>query len=223
MTLLQWSVVLLAASGSGSFAQEVEVQVQHASEQPNARPQLERFADGLETYYARFEQQVIDSDGQSQDSSAGELWLKRPQLFRWSYGGEFPEVIVADGERVWIHDILLEQVTVRNQSGLATDSPLVLLSDISRLDEQFEVRELGDFDGMALLELRAFREDAEFERVMLGLREDILQMMTMEDSFGLRTEIRFADFERNPPLKDDLFAFEPPDGVDIVGDVEGTD
>ena len=31
---------------------------------------------------------------------------------RWVYGGEYPETIVADGKNVWIHDEILEQVTI---------------------------------------------------------------------------------------------------------------
>lgn len=210
---------VLVAVSSTCIAQNVET----TGEPQVARAQLEAFVEGLDTYHATFEQRVIDTDGRIQETSEGELWLKRPLLFRWVYGGEFPEVIVADGERVWIYDVSLEQVTVKRQSGLAHDSPLVLLTDVSKLDEQFDVREVGKIENMALLELRSVREDAEFERVLLGLEDGALRTMTMEDAFGLRTEIRFASFERNPQLETGLFAFEPPDDVDVVGDVEETD
>ena len=63
----------------------------------SAREQLERFSAGLETLHAHFDQQVISNDGAVQDSSSGQVWLSRPQRFRWAYGGEFPEVVVADG------------------------------------------------------------------------------------------------------------------------------
>ena len=45
--------------------------------------------------------------------------------------------------------------------------------------------------------------------------------MTLEDAFGLRTEILFEDLRRNEPLDEALFRFESPAGVDLVGDVEG--
>lgn len=188
-------------------------------ESAGGRAALERFADGLETWHARFEQRVLDSDGAVQDASSGEMWLSRPSLFRWEYGGDFPEVIVADGERVWLYDISLEQITVRSQAGLANDSPLSLLTDLSRLDEQFEVRDLGTDEGMAYVELRSVAEDAEFDRVLLGIRDEALELMAMEDAFGLRTEIRILDAQRNPELSPSLFVFEPPEGVDVVGDV----
>jgi len=197
-----------------------------AAEEPNlappgsARAQLDRFSTGLETLHARFEQQVIGSDGAVQDGSSGDVWLQRPQQFRWEYGGDFPELIVADGTTVWIYDLTLEQVTVRDQSTAAADSPLTLLTDTGRLDEQFEVREAGDAFELQLLELRARSAETDFERVLLGLRNDTLMLMILEDVFGLRTEIRFHDVQRNPVLDASLFSFEPPDGVDVIGDVK---
>lgn len=205
----QWALALLLAAGSA-----------HAQPDTPGRQQLERLAGGLETLEARFEQRVIRGDGAIEDESAGHVWLRQPHFFRWEYGGEFPEVVVADGTRVWIHDIELEQVTVKPQAELASDSPLLVLTDIRRLDEQFEVREAGDIDGMNLLELRPLSAEAEFDRVLLGLRGDLLRLLAMEDAFGLRTEIHFSDMRRNGPLDDSLFRFTPPDGVDVIGITE---
>ena len=185
----------------------------------SGRLALEAFSEGLVSFHASFEQVVLNSDGIPQDSNDGEMWLSRPSLFRWEYGGDFPEVIVADGERVWIYDISLEQITIKDQSGLASDSPLTLLTDMNRLDRQFEVRDLGVSENLAYVELRSINEDAEFDRVLLGIEGQDLRLIAMEDAFGLRTEIRIASSIRNPQLDDDHFVFVPPAGVDIVGDI----
>jgi outer membrane lipoprotein carrier protein len=197
-----------------------------SAEEPNlappgsAREQLNLFSAGLETLHARFGQKVIGTDGVVQDQSSGQVWLSRPQLFRWEYGGDFPEVVVADGARVWIYDVTLEQVTVKDQSSAGQDSPLTLLTEPGRLDEQFEVREAGEASNLQLLELRARSPESDFERILLGLRKGSLELMIMEDAFGLRTELSFQDVERNPALEPTLFTFEPPDGVDVIGDVK---
>jgi outer membrane lipoprotein carrier protein len=186
-----------------------------------AREQLERFTEGLDTLHAAFTQTVVSPDNQVQDSSEGEVWLRRPDRFRWAYGGDFPELVVADGARVWIHDVMLEQVTVREQSEAAMNSPLSLLTDPSRLDESFEVRESGAAGEVDLLELRAHDQESQFERFLLGLQDDRLVLMIMEDAFGLRTEIRFTSLVRNPDLEPGLFQFTPPGGVDIIGALPG--
>ncbi|MDX1556296.1 MAG: outer membrane lipoprotein carrier protein LolA [Xanthomonadales bacterium] len=212
---------LALASADPDLATEAhgEVSGEVPGEVPGGRAALEQFADGLERFHATFEQVVLNSDGEVQDSNTGEMWLSRPSLFRWEYGGDFPEVIVADGERVWIWDVSLEQITVKDQASLANDSPLSLLTDLSRLDTQFEVRDLGVDDGLAYVELRSVLDGAEFDRVLLGIRGQQLELMAMEDAFGLRTEIRLQSSQRNPELESGLFAFEIPDGVDVVGDI----
>ncbi len=110
-------------------------------------------------------------------------------------------------------------MTVRDQSLETADSPLTLLTDPGRLEQQFEVREAGEAWGLQLLELRSLEQESEFERILLGLRENRLELMIMEDAFGLRTELRFRDIERNPQLDESLFSFQPPAGVDLIGDV----
>lgn len=205
------TVALLGMIILGSFAQ---------AQEPNARAQLERFSEGLQSLHARFDQRVIGSDGSVQDGSSGEVWLQRPGLFRWEYGGEFPEQVIADGKNIWIYDEVLEQVTVKNQTEAAVNSPLTLLTDLGQLDSQFEVREVGQADELQLIELRSRSAESEFERILLGMTNDILQMMVMEDAFGLRTEIRFDQVKRNPELDPLLFTFDPPESADVIGEIQ---
>lgn len=185
-----------------------------------ARSDLEQFAAQLDTLHARFEQTITSQDGVIESEGSGEIWLKSPGLFRWAYAGEYPELIVADGQRVWLYDEILEQVTVKPQSGLAENSPLMLLTDIEALDEQFEVREVGDHEGMNLLQLVSINAESEFDQVLLGFRGGQLALMQLEDAFGLRTSISFFEVIRNPELAEALFQFTPPPGTDVVGEAE---
>jgi outer membrane lipoprotein carrier protein len=208
MLLFRTSLILFAISSASMPLA--------AMDQPG-REELNRFAEDLQTMHAEFEQRVLRNDGGVESESSGEVWLQSPHYFRWNYGGEFPEQVIADGERIWIYDEVLEQVTVKSQGEFNDDSPLVILTDIKRLDELFEVREAGDIDGMVLLELRPTQGDAEFDRMLIGLSDGQLQMLAMEDAFGMRTEIRFTDLQKNPTLEAGLFEFTPPEGVDVIG------
>ena len=186
-----------------------------------ARQQLDAFSMGLDTLAASFSQRIVSRDGVVEDASEGRVWLARPNRFRWAYGGEWPELVVADGEKIWMYDEALEQVTVRDQQAATVDSPLAVLMQPDLLDREFEVREVGENDSMQLLELRAREAEADFERLLLGLRDDALELLIVEDAFGLRTEFRFRAIERNPELDSDLFRFTPPDGVDVIGELPG--
>jgi len=182
-----------------------------------ARAQLERFATGLNYFQAGFTQTVKSQDGRVQDQTYGNVWLHTPDKLRWVYSGDFPEIIVADGTNIWIHDVSLAQVTVKPQSKQASDSPLMILTDVSQLDQQFNVTELGVLDDMLLLELRSRDGESEFERIILGLDSTGIRMMVMEDAFGQRTEIHFADMLRNSPADPEMFTFTPPQDTDVVG------
>lgn len=182
-----------------------------------ARSELERFASGLDRFQADFTQTVKSQDGRIQDQTQGKVWLQSPDKLRWVYTGEFPETIVADGSNIWIYDESLQQVTVKPQSDQAADSPLMILVDASQLDRQFQVTELGDFEGMLLLELKSLDDESEFERILLGLDSNGIRMMAMEDAFGQRTEIYFENMLKNPPADPQLFEFTPPEGADVVG------
>lgn len=189
---------------------------QAAMDQPG-RDALNLFATDLKSMHARFEQIVLRNDGGIENESSGEVWLQSPHFFRWAYGGEFPEQVIADGTRIWIYDEVLEQVTVKSQAEFNDDSPLIILTDIGRLDELYEVREAGDIDGMLLLELRSRESESEFDRMLLGISDGQLQLLAMEDAFGMRTEIRFTELQKNPSLEASMFEFAPPEGVDVIG------
>ena len=182
-----------------------------------ARSELERFANELDRFQAEFTQTVKSQDGRVQDQTFGKVWLQSPDKLRWVYLGDFPETIVADGVNIWIHDESLQQVTVKPQSDQASDSPLMILTDVSQLDNQFQVTELGDFEDMLLLELKSLDAESEFERILLGFDADGIRMMAMEDAFGQRTEIQFENILKNQPAEPQLFSFTPPEDADVVG------
>lgn len=188
-----------------------------ANESGPARSELEKIAGELERFQADFTQTVKSQNGSVQDQSHGQVWLQSPDKLRWIYAGDFPEIIVADGKNIWLYDVSLEQVTVKTQSGQAGNSPLMILADVSQLDIQFQVTELGEFEDMMLLELKSLDSESEFERILLGLEPHGIRMMAMEDAFGQRTEIHFKNVLINQPIDPELFLFTPPEGVDVVG------
>ncbi len=86
-----------------------------ASAADSARARLDAFSRDLKTISASFEQHVLDMNGGPGKTSRGTLALKAPRQFRWETTTPFKQLIVADGEKVWVYDPDLEQVTVRAQ------------------------------------------------------------------------------------------------------------
>ena len=185
-----------------------------------AREQLDGFTKGLKGLDGQFVQQVFDDNGRVRESSSGRVALAAPRLFRWEYEKPYPQLIVADGKTVWVHDPDLEQVSRRPQGGAEQDSPLAALIDPARLDRDFLVEDAGEGDGLQWLLLKPKQggDDAAFQSAKLGLSGEELVRMEIVDALGQRTEIRFSGWKRNPSFSRDTFTFTPPEGVDVVGE-----
>jgi outer membrane lipoprotein carrier protein len=189
-----------------------------ASAADAARARLDAFSKGLASVSANFEQQVNDVSSGKTKTSRGTLALKAPRQFRWDTTAPYKQLIVADGEKVWIYDPDLEQVTVRAQGTEEAHSPLTVLTDLSQLDRDFVTSEQGDHDGMTWLRLKSKDKEPQFEYADLGFDQGGLARMAFKDTLGNSTEIRFSQWQRNPSLASDAFKFTPPKGVDVVGD-----
>ena len=184
----------------------------------DARTRLEAFANGLNALSGQFTQTTSDANGSVQEESQGTLALAAPRQFRWQYQDPFPQLIVADGNDVWIHDEDLEQVTVRNQSTEESQSPLTVLVDLSQLDRDYVVQNLKDRDGLSGLGLTSRAKEPPFKRVEIGFDGNGPKRMLLEDLLGNRTEWTFSNWQRNPKLAADTFRFTPPAGVDVIGE-----
>jgi outer membrane lipoprotein carrier protein len=186
-----------------------------------ARARIENFSKDLKSVSGSFTQQVFDNAKHARDRTSGTLALQAPRQFRWDTNAPYKQLIVADGERVWIYDPDLEQVTVRNQGTEEAHSPLTILTDLEQLDRQYTTSEQGEHDGYLWLRLTSKDKEPEFEYADLGLDERGLKRMVFLDKLGNRTEIVFSDWQRNKKLAVDSFKFVPPKGTDVIGNADG--
>lgn len=185
-----------------------------------ARSDLDAFTKGLKGLDGQFTQKVYDSNGKLKETSSGRVALSTPNLFRWEYAKPYTQLIVADGETVWVYDPDLQQVTRRPQGAQEQNSPLAALIDPTRLDRDYHVEESGMTDGKDWLTLKPKAGDngnAGFESARLGFDGRGLASMQVIDALGQKTLIEFDGWQRNPPLAAGTFRFVPPKGVDVIG------
>ncbi|MEK6245744.1 MAG: outer membrane lipoprotein chaperone LolA [Pseudomonadota bacterium] len=181
---------------------------------------LERFQSYLRTTQAAradFQQKVFDKTGKVVQESRGSFSFLRPGRFRWTYVKP-PQVIVGDGDRVWIHDADLNQVTVRRVSRVLGASPASLLAGASDIEKAFELVESGEKDGLEWLEAKPREKESGFERIRLGMSTSGVEAMELLDHFGQTTVLRFSNMVRNPQFDAGTFRFTPPKGVDVLGE-----
>ncbi len=182
----------------------------------DAAAMITAFSDELVSYQADFVQEVVDEQGRMLERSWGQMSLATPRQLRWHYLGEFEQLIVADGEQVWNHDVDLEQVTVKSQDQAVDDSPLYLLMAPETLDSQYAVSLGGTLEDIQLVRLMPRETRADFDWIELGFRGRELALLMIQDAFGQQTKILFSEPVRNAILDPALFQFVPPDGVDVL-------
>jgi outer membrane lipoprotein carrier protein len=180
---------------------------------------LDGFLGKLTSLQSDFVQSLVDANGKVLDESEGVLQIVRPGKFRLEYtSGSNNQLYVADGKRIWIYDRDLAQVTVKKQENALGSTPALLLSSTAPIEKNFRVTELGFHEGFQWLELKPIKREGSFEYVRIAMEGKVLRAMEMVDGFGQTTRLYFKTIQRNPKLAASLFKFEPPKGVDVVGE-----
>jgi outer membrane lipoprotein carrier protein len=189
-----------------------------ASAQGAAIDRFKSFVRDIKSARAEFEQKVHDRSGKLTQESKGSFVFQRPGLFRWVYAKPVDQVIVGDGERVWIYDRDLNQVTVRKLANALGSTPAALLAGSSDVEKAFQFSEAGTRDGLEWLEARPREREAGFDRVRMGFDANGIRAMELVDHFGQTTLLRFSSLERNPKVDRSEFRFTPPKGTDVLGE-----
>ncbi len=166
---------------------------------------------------ANFFQQVLSADGEILQEATGTLELKKPGRFRWHYGAPYSQHIVADGKNLWMLDLELAQATVQPLEDALGSAPIILLTELRPLAEDFEIRGMPDEFGLRWIALVPRIRDTEFYRVELGLDGNSIIEMKLHDHFDQQTIIRFSQLQTNINIPDARFKFNIPDGVDVIG------
>ena len=182
---------------------------------------LHQFLETTKTLRADFSQTVVAKNGKKPQVSNGVLMLSRPGKFRWQIERPYAQLLVGDGDKVWIYDPDLRQVTVKKIGNALGSTPAALLvgdESHNSLDKNFTLREAGERDGLEWLEALPKQPDSGFEKLQLGFSGGDLKAMELYDNFGQTTSLAFSRLERNPQIAPGQFRFTPPAGVDVIGE-----
>ncbi len=107
--------------------------------------QLKAFLSDAKSGKATFRQVVTSKRGTTE--TTGTFTFQRPGKFRWGYEKPYEQLIVGDGEKLWIYDRDLNQVIVRKLDAALGSSPAALLSGDNALERNFELADTGKADG----------------------------------------------------------------------------
>jgi outer membrane lipoprotein carrier protein len=176
---------------------------------------LREFVRDVKSGRATFTQQVTSADGARKKNSSGDFEFLRPNRFRFNYKKPFEQLIVADGNKVWIYDTDLNQASSRRIAQALGATPAALLAGGS-LDSEFTLSAQPAKDGLDWALATPKAKDGPFQAMRIGFKGKELAAVEITDSFGQRSLLSFNGFAGNVALDADRFHFTPPAGADIL-------
>ena len=205
MRIILWAVSL-AVGGMASAAVDAA-----------SLERLRQFVRETQTARTPFTQVVADKNGRVVQTVSGQFDLARPGRFRWSVDKPYKQLLVGDGQKVWVFDPDLNQVIVRNMGEALGASPAALLAGKADVESAFSWKDQPVADGLDWLQATPLSKDSTFSEIRLGFDANGLVALELFDAFGQKSVVRFTAFERNPKLSPELFKFVPPKGADVIG------
>ena len=161
-------------------------------------------------------------------SSSGRVYIKKPGRLRWDYLDPNVEEIYVKKDEVMMYVPEHQQVLVGKLTQMAaSQAPLQLLQGVAKLDEEFEVEPTPDgkrgAGGVPLVTLLP-KQTVESERVgtlnriVLELQPKtyFIKTVSIHEISGNVSTFEFTNLKPNQGLKNDLFQFTVPAGVEVV-------
>ena len=184
---------------------------------------LEHFVKSVKSGRAEFAQVVTGPAREGQaartKNSSGTFEFSRPNRFRFEYRKPFEQIIVADGQTLWLYDVDLKQVTARKQSQVLGSTPAALIAsapDLDALRKEFNLEAAGEKDGVQWVQATPRTKDGQLHSIKVGFRGNDLAALEILDSFGQRSVLTFNKMEVNASIPPERFQFKPPLGADVV-------
>ena len=182
---------------------------------------LNAFVNNVSSMSSEFSQVVLDKKGSKLQDVEGVMLFKRPNKFRWDYLKPYQNQIISDGDRLYMYDQDLRQVSINSIAKVGGSTPLLIIAG-KNIEKYFTLRNIesqaGDESSQNIKWVEAIpkEEGAGFSKVMLGLTENKLSVMKIVDAFEHITTISFKNAKYNVSLSDNDFLFKLPNGVDVV-------
>jgi len=166
----------------------------------------------FKTIDADFVQQVINPKGEVIQKSWGTLAIARPGNFHWQVTQPEEELIVSDGQDMWLYSPFIEQVTIMNFSDAIAGTPFALLSgadstewaqfSVVQKDQQFIVKSSDP-------------KAATNTFIFIFNKAGNIKEFVVQESQGQKSVFTLSNNKHNSKFAKDYFEFTIPNGIEI--------
>lgn len=182
---------------------------------------LDQVRENLNSLSADFSQYEINAAEVTSEKSSGKVWLKAPNQFKWEYQKPIAQLIVASGEKVWIYDEDLEQVTIKRQNN--KQNPIYVLLNKEQTEANYNIvmeQSEKSENKIKWIKLLPKIPSDEVKIVWFGVVNNNLTVLKLKDQLDNIVVFEFDKIERNPKIDKDFFEFKVPKGTDVLSEID---
>ncbi|NDH42972.1 MAG: outer membrane lipoprotein carrier protein LolA, partial [Betaproteobacteria bacterium] len=125
------------------------------------------------------------------------------------------QLVLADGESLWIYDRDLEQVSLRPLRAALEGLPTGILLGSERVLEGFRFEGLPDSEGLQWLKATAMERQGLTDQIRIGFAQAMPQVLQLTDLGGRGMRYEFSNWQMGP-IPAAQFRFVMPKGVDLI-------
>lgn len=179
---------------------------------------LDKQLSSTQSFEAHFVQATQSSQFGNQITE-GEMALQRPGKFRWQINKPDQQLLISDGQKLWVYDQDLEQVIIQPVNQRLDETPALLLAGkVDSIQQFFKVIKFESNQPGQWYELKSLDREGLVDRVILNFDHGTIQSMKIYDNLGQRTNITFSQIKTNPNFPAGYFTFKVPSGVEIISE-----
>jgi len=177
----------------------------------------------IRSFSGRFMQSSHRVDTETGSKKAeGLVSYKRPGKMRWFYEAPEEQLLVTNGQTIWLYDPLLENVTVQKLEKITEGTALSFLLGLGNLQADFIRREISKNllvgqDGL-IVELKPKNSTANLAFIQLNVHPEKynLQAIALMDQQDNYRTIRLMNMKYNLEIEDNFFEFTVTNNMEVI-------
>lgn len=193
---------------------------QHDAVPATALQSLTQSLQAMHSMTAEFTQQVQDQEGTLLQQSSGHMAWQRSNHFKWTVTEPNQQIMVADGEWLWVYTPSLSQVSKQKLLHQAGTPASLLSGSVDSIGQQFAVS-VEKQTQMTVYHLQPKDPQAPFSEIQLVMVDGKLSSMRFKDQLEQSTLFSFSSVAINKSLPSHMFAFIPPAKATVVDQTVG--
>ena len=176
----------------------------------------------IQSFSGHFVQTSYRNNTETVRRAEGLVSYKRPGKMRWLYEVPEEQLLVTNGETLWLFDPLLENVTIQKLEKLTDGTALSFLLGLGDLQADFNRRLISQVlltsPNALIVELEPKKAAANLSFIQLAVHPVTynLQIIALMDQEGNYRTIELGSMHYNLVLEDNLFEFKVIQDMEVI-------